>query len=134
MYVINGPIDGIKDILKSYGMKWVRKLKGCPGYVLYVNNRAGFDNLYTIKRIIRENNKREKGNLLESTDQCCCPVIQRSNYCLVWEYISLWMCILLIHVMVVCMNGFISTIDYSKIDKLSFDTKRMYSRYNGTFY
>lgn len=135
MYVINGPIDGIKDKLKSYGMKWVRKLKGGPGYVLYINNRSGLSNLYAIKSLIRESNKPVKTG---DTNSLFCesnkPVKTGKplpfTYTDIYWCIVLWCCLFFTHALFCVYLLTIDRIIYSYIFITNMITSNMYYIFN----
>lgn len=57
MYVVRGRTGAFKNKLKSYGMKWTRKLKGGPGYILRVNSKSDVYALNEIKKIVFESNQ-----------------------------------------------------------------------------
>jgi hypothetical protein len=67
MYVVRGRTGAFKHKLKSYGMKWTRKLKGGPGYILRVNAKSDVYALNEIKKIVFESNQQHDRNEYEIT-------------------------------------------------------------------
>jgi hypothetical protein len=133
MYVVRGSMDGIKDTLKSYGMKWVRKLKGGPGYVLYVNSRTGLSNLYAIKRLIRESNNNNRPSVPENTSTC--GFNNRSSllvnpfpftYTDIYWCVVLWCCLFATHILFCVYLLLIDRIIYSYIFITNMITYNMY--------
>lgn len=52
MYVVRGSTCSFKNKLKAYGMKWTRKLKGGPGYVLRIRVPSDLHALDAVKKIV----------------------------------------------------------------------------------
>lgn len=76
MYVVRGSTGVYKDKLKSYGMKWTRKLKGGPGYIFRIRSKNDITLLKAIKDFVFDMNKKEQND----TDyELVTVTINRSN-------------------------------------------------------
>jgi len=76
MYVVRGSTGMYKDKLKSYGMKWTRKLKGGPGYIFRVRSKNDITILKVIKDFVFNINNKEKN---DTEYELVTVTINRSN-------------------------------------------------------